>query len=633
MPSVRPESLKDHGREQRTFGLRVLIAGAGAVALTLVVVARLITLQVVHYDHYDEQATGNRIRIEPLAPTRGLIFDRNGILLAENLPAYQLELVPEQVSDIDGTLVRLIKRDLLNAQEQDRFQQALRRVGRRFEPVPLRYRLDDTALARFSVRRQEFPGVDIRPRLARHYPMGATAVHVVGYVGSLSANDIDERNERNYAGTTHIGKSGIELAYEDQLHGTVGYRQVLINAQGRALETVDQVPPAPGMDLYLTLDVRLQSAAEAALANRRGAVVALDPRNGDVLALASTPGFDPNPFGAGLSTRQYQALINNPDNPMFNRALQGQYSPGSTVKPILGLAALHFDTRTPSDHMFCPGHFSLPNNDHRYRDWKREGHGKVNLAQSIEQSCDVYFYQLALDLGIDRLHDFASQFSFGATTGIDIRGERGGLLPSREWKRRRFKRAANQVWFPGETVITGIGQGFWLATPLQLAHATGVIAMRGEKHAPRLLDAVRDPLKGDIVAEPRAAARQIEVDDPAHWETIVSSMRDVIYGAQGTARQVGAQRPYTVAGKTGTVQVFTVAQDEEYEADKVDESLRDHGWFVAFAPVDEPRVALAVLVENGGGGSASAAPVASKVLDTFFDFSPRTVAQRTDGAP
>lgn len=633
IPTRHQESLKDHGEEQRTFNLRIFFAGAGALLLTLGVVARLVMLQVVHYEHYDEQATGNRIRIEPQPPTRGLIFDRNGILLAENVPAYQLELIPEQVDDIDGTVTRLIERGLLGVQEEARFRRALNRSGRRFEPVPLRYRLSDEAVARFSVRRQEFPGVDIRPRLARHYPLGATAVHVIGYVGSLSSSDQDTLDAADYAGTTHIGKTGIELAYEADLHGKVGYQQVLINAQGRALKVVDQVPPAPGMDLYLTLDVKLQAAAEAALGNRRGAVVALDPRNGDVLALASTPGFDPNPFGEGLSESEYRALTTNPDNPMFNRALQGQYSPGSTVKPILGLAGLHYRARNPWDKLYCPGHFSLPGNDHRYRDWKRAGHGSVNLAQSIEQSCDVYFYELALDLGIDRLQAFAAQFSFGQRTGIDIYGERRGLLPSRDWKRAHFRKKAHQVWFPGETVITGIGQGFWLATPLQLAHATGILAMRGERHTPRLLDAVRDPLDGDIVTRPRAPGERIDIDSPEDWDHIIDAMSDVIYGAQGTGRMVGDGRPYTVAGKTGTVQVFTVGQDQEYEADKVEESLRDHGWFVAFAPVAEPRIALAVLVENGGGGSTTAAPVASKVLDAFFDFNPGTVARRTADAP
>jgi penicillin-binding protein 2 len=625
MSTMHRESLKDHGQEQRTFTIRVLIAMLGACVLIGVVLTRLFFLQVMYFEHYEELSTGNRIRIEPLPPTRGLIFDRNGVLLAENIPAYQLELIPEEVDDIDATVVRLRELELLRPGDEERFYRALARTSRPFEPVPLRFRLSEEELARFAVSRQDFHGVDIRPRLARHYPLGATAVHVIGYVGSLSSDDKNTLDAASYAGTTHIGKTGIERAYESDLHGTVGYQQVLINAQGRALRVVAQDKPAPGLDLYLTLDVRLQSAAEAALADRRGAVVAIDPRNGDVLALASTPGFDPNPFGEGLSRAEYRALLTNPAKPLFNRALAGQYPPGSTVKPILGLAGLHFRAKNPWDKMYCPGHFSLPGNEHRYRDWKPEGHGSVNLAQSIEQSCDVYFYQLALDLGIDRLHAFTRQFSFGVRTGIDINGERRGLLPSREWKRTNFRRKADQVWFPGETVITGIGQGFWLATPLQLAHATGVVATRGKRHPPQLLDAVRDPLNGDIESMTRPAAQQIEIDNPDDWQYIVDAMSDVVYGTQGTARLVGQERPYTVAGKTGTAQVFTVGQEDKYDEEVLPEELRDHGWFVAFAPIDNPQIALAVLVENSGG-SAAAKPVASDVLDAYFDFNPATLA-------
>ncbi|MFK8015165.1 MAG: penicillin-binding protein 2 [Gammaproteobacteria bacterium] len=628
---MRRESLKDHGQEQRTFNLRVVVAVLGAMVLTGIVITRLVVLQIVHHQHFQELSTGNRIRIEPLPPTRGLIFDRNGVLLAENLPAYQLELIPEQVDDIDDTLSRLTALGLLRVADEERFRKALARHPRRFKPIPLRYRLSEEELARFSVKRQHFDGVDIRPRLARHYPLGATAVHVIGYVGSLSSDDLNSRDSASYAGTTHIGKTGIERAYETDLHGEVGYQQVLINAKGRALKVVDQVQPKPGLDLYLTLDVRLQSAAEAALGDRRGAVVAVDPRSGDVIALASTPGFDPNPFGEGLTQKEYSALANSRDKPLFNRALAGQYPPGSTVKPVLGLASLQYGTANPWEKMFCPGHFSLPGNDHRYRDWKPRGHGSVNLAQSIEQSCDVYFYQLALDLGIDRIHAFSSQFSFGQRTGIDINGERPGLLPSRDWKRTRFRRKADQVWFPGETVITGIGQGFWLSTPLQLAHATAIVASRGQRHPPQLLDAVRNPLNGDINARERRILPPIEVDDPIYWQHISDAMRDVVYGTQGTARAVGQGSGYTVAGKTGTAQVFTVGQEEDYDDLDVSEELRHHGWFVAYAPLDEPQIALAVLIENGGGGSTSAAPVARQVLDAYFQANRPTLAQEATG--
>ena len=625
---MRRESLKDHGQEQRTFNVRIIVAAIGALLLTLFVVTRLVVLQVLNYEHFQTLSTGNRIRIEALPPTRGLIFDRNGVLLAENLPAYQLELIPEQAADIDDVLARLQALELLRPADLDRVRGALARQSRRFKPIPLRYRLSEEELARFAVKRQHFTGVDIRPRLARHYPLGATAVHVIGYVGSLTSDDLADKDSASYAGTTHIGKSGIERAYEKDLHGEVGYQQVLVNAQGRALKVVDQVLPKPGLDLYLTLDVRLQSAAEVALGERRGAVVAIDPRSGDVLALASTPGFDPNPFGEGLSQAEYSALSTNRAKPLFNRALAGQYPPGSTVKPILGLAGLQYRSGNPWEKKYCPGHFSLPGIDHRYRDWNRTGHGPDNLAQSIEQSCDVYFYQLALELGIDRMHEFASHFGFGEATGIDIYGERAGLLPSREWKRTRFRRKADQVWFPGETVITGIGQGFWLSTPLQLANATAIVASRGQRHQPRLLDAVRNPLNGDIQARPRKQLAPVTVDEDAYWQHIVDAMSDVVYGPHGTARAVGRNRSYTVAGKTGTAQVFTVGQEEEYNAEDVAEELRHHGWFIAFAPIEAPQVAIAVLVENGGGGSTSAAPVASNVLDAYFSANPAGIAMR-----
>lgn len=617
----RRESLKDHGQEQHTFTVRVVVAAVVMAILSTLVVTRLVVLQVVNYEHFQSLSTGNRIRIEPLQPTRGLIFDRHGVLLAENIPAYQLELVPEQVHDIDGTLERLEALGLMRPGDEARFRRALDKNPRRFQPIPLRYRLTEEEVARFAVQRQHFEGVDIRPRLSRHYPLGATAVHAVGYVGSLSSTDLERLDATEYAGTTHVGKTGIERAYERELHGTVGHQQVLVNAQGRALKVVSQVQPKPGLDLYLTLDVRLQSVAEQALHGKRGAVVALDPRNGDTLVLASTPGFDPNPFGEGLSPAQYRALSTNRDKPLFNRALAGQYPPGSTIKPMLGLASLEYRTINPWEQTYCPGHFSLPGNDHRYRDWKPRGHGSVDLIEAIEQSCDVYFYQLALDLGIDRMHAFLGHFGFGRTTGIDIRGERRGLLPSREWKRGRFARRADQVWFPGETIITGIGQGFFLATPLQLAYATGVVATRGERYTPRLIDAVRDPLGGDIRARPVMPEPPLEIAEPAHWQHIIDSMAAVVYGNQGTARSVGLNRTYTVAGKTGTAQVFTVGQEEEYDEENVAEELRHHGWFVAFAPLQAPRIAVAVLVENGGGGSTAAAPVASALLDAYFEAS------------
>ncbi|MFK8028621.1 MAG: penicillin-binding protein 2 [Gammaproteobacteria bacterium] len=612
------DPIKDTNYEQVVFTARALFAGGFALILLGILIFRLVTLQIFNYEHYQTLSQGNRVRIEPVPPTRGLIFDRNGTLLAENLPAYQLELIPEQVDDLDSTLAKLRLLDLLSEEDEERFRATLKKTSRRFVPVPLKFRLTEEELARFAVQRPRFPGVDIRARLARHYPLNHSGVHAIGYVGSLSVNDLANVESSLYAGTTHIGKSGVERAYEDLLHGEVGYRQVVVNAQGRALQVLDGNPPTPGNDLYLTLDVPTQLAAEEALTDRRGAVVAIDPNNGEVLVLVSTPGYDPNPFGVGLSQADYALLRDDPDKPFLNRALSGQYPPGSTVKPILGLAGLHYGVSNTWEKTYCQGHFSIPGNEHRYRDWKIEGHGEVTLSSSIEQSCDVYFYEMALELGIDRMNNFMSAFGFGQTTGIDIRGERRGINPSRAWKKRRFKKPADQVWFPGETVITGIGQGAMLATPMQLAYATATVATRGRRFKPRLVEAVRDPLTGEIIKRPPEPHDVVSIKNDANWQYIIDSMVDVMHSARGSARASGLNSSYRIAGKTGTAQVFTVGQDEKYDELELTERMKDHAWFVAFAPVEKPRIAIAVLVENTGGGSSTAAPIARRILDAYL---------------
>ncbi len=495
MQFMRRERIKDHWREQRIFFFRTLAAGIVAGILMLVLVSRLFVLQVLNYEHYSDLSRGNRIRIEPVPPIRGLIFDRNGIVLAENRPAYQLEITREQVTDIEDTLRRLVEMDLVSAADLPRINERLGRT-RRFESVPLRFRLSEEEVARFAVKRQHFPGVDIRARLARHYPLAENAVHAVGYVGSISDADLERLDGAAYAGTSHVGKVGVERAYEALLHGSVGYRQVLVNAQGRALQVIENNPPVPGQDLHLSLDSRLQKVAFEALEGRRGAVVAIDPRDGGVLTFVSTPGFDPDLFGAGLSQDDYAALSDDPDKPLFNRALRGHYPPGSTIKPLLGLAGLHYRAVTAPQRTFCPGYFQLPGRDHKYRDWKREGHGSMDLFEAITESCDVFFYEMALELGIERIHDYLATFGLGEVTGIDILGEKSGLLPSREWKRKAFSKPADQAWFPGETVITGIGQGFMLTTPLQLAHITATLAARGQRLQPQLVHATLDPVTG-----------------------------------------------------------------------------------------------------------------------------------------
>lgn len=609
--------LKDHWREQRLFLARVLASGAIVVGLTLFVMVRLVDLQVLRFEHFSELSRGNRVRIEPLPPTRGLIYDRNGIVLAENLPSYQLEMIPEQVDDIDASLEALVGLGLLQADDLERVRTDIRRQPN-FRPVALRYRLSEEEVARFAVRRQQFPGVEIQARLIRHYPYGSVAVHALGYVGSVSQADLQRLEPGDYAGTTHTGKIGVEFAQEDALHGSVGYRQVLVNAQGRILQELERTSPSPGSDVYLTLDLELQLAAEAALAGRRGSIVAIDPRNGHVLALVSQPGYDANLFSAGISTREYRGLQEDPDIPLFNRALRGLYPPGSTIKPVLGLAGLHYGAVAPWQRVYCLGYYTLPGSSHRFRDWKRGGHGPMNLHDAVAQSCDVYFYELALKLGIDNMHDFLDGFGLGHRSGIDVPAEKAGTLPSREWKRNNFRRREDQVWFPGETLITGIGQGFLQTTPLQLAQMTAFIAGRGQAFRPTLVAAVSDPAGSDMLEFEPEALTPVEVSDPALWDAAIESMVEVMHGPRGTARAAGADAPYRIAGKTGTAQVVNIAQDEKYDAEELDERLRDHALFIAFAPAEDPRIAVSVLVENGGSGSGTAAPLAREVLDNYL---------------
>jgi penicillin-binding protein 2 len=610
------DRLRDHWREQRTFLGRVIAAAVIVVILAGLVVYRLVDLQVVHFEHFSRLSQGNRVRIEPVPPVRGLLFDRNGAVLAENRPVYQLELIPEQVRDIEGTLAELIRLKLLRVDDLPRIRSQIR-SQRRFEPAILRPRLSEEEAARFAVQRPRFPGVDIQARLARQYPLGELGSHAIGYVGAVSESDLQRLDTANYAGTAQTGKVGAERAWEHLLHGTTGYRQLLVNAQGRTLQELERTDAVPGLNVFLTIDLELQKVAEEALQGRRGSVVALDPRNGEVLALVSVPGFDPNLFSMGISSTQFRALQNDIDQPLFNRALRGQYPPGSTIKPMLALAGLHYNVIRPQDSIFCPGWFSLPNHSHRYRDWRRQGHGTVNLEESVAQSCDVYYYRLAVTLGIERMHDFLSLFNLGHATGIDIPGEQPGLLPSREWKRSAFRRPQDQAWFPGETVITGIGQGYMLTTPLQLAQSAAILGNRGQGFRPTLLAGVENPVTGEREAfEPQPLA-PLQLA-PHQVEEAVDSMVAVMHGPRGTARASGANSSFTIAGKTGTSQVIAIAQGEEYDESLVDERHRPHAVFISFAPAENPRIAVGVLVENGASGSRAAAPIARKLMDHWL---------------
>lgn len=609
--------IKDHWAEQRLFTRRVIVAAILAIGLTTVVVGRLTQLQIFEYEYFSAQSQGNRIRVQPVPPTRGLIFDRNGIVLAENLPSYQLELTPEQVPDIDDALARLTMIGLIDVAEIDELKQKIR-SQRRFDAIPIRQRLSDEEVASFAVERPRFPGVEIRARLARNYPYGKAVAHALGYVGGISVTDLQKIDQTDYAGTSLIGKVSLESNYESVLHGDVGQEDVLVNARGRSMQTLSGKPSTPGEDLVVTLDIEAQLAAFEALEGRRGAVVAIDPKNGEVLVFVSAPSFDPNAISAGLSRADYQALQQDPDLPLFNRALRGSYPPGSTIKPIVALAALHFGAIDPEEQVLCGGYYTLPGSTHRYRDWKRGGHGLIDMHESIEQSCDVYFYDLARELGIDRMGNFFESFGLGRPTGIDMAGEKGGLVPSRDWKRANFAKRADQVWFPGETVIAGIGQGYMLATPLQLAHATATIANRGKRYRPTLLRARMDSATSDSsFTEPEPLPR-VDVVDDTQWDRIISAMNAVMQGQRGTARAVGMDAPFTMAGKSGTAQVFTVAQDEEYESDELAERMRDHALFIAFAPLEDPQIAVAVIIENGESGSRVAAPIARTVIETYL---------------
>ncbi len=612
-----PNQLKDHWREKQLFNSRIIVCSALALILTGVVTARLINLQLVNADYYAAQSQGNRIRVQPLPPTRGLIYDREQRILAENTPSWQLELTPEQVPDIDATLLRLEQEGLLAADDEARVR-ALINSGRRFDSIPILQKMSDAEVARFAVLRPYLPGVEVRARLARAYPFGTVASHALGYVGGISASDQEALDPAAYAGTSYIGKVATERAYEQELHGTVGHQDVLVNVHGRVMQVLDTELSVPGNDLILSLDIDTQITAEQALGENRGAVVALDPRNGEVLALASTPGFDPNGFITGLSRTEFQELQNNPDKPLFNRALRGKYPPGSTIKPIIALAGLEENAITANQRRFCRGFFSLPGSSHRYRDWKREGHGMVDLHDAVAQSCDTYFYEVATEIGIDPMADMLKAFGLGEKTDFDIGPEGTGLVPNRSWKRRNFPDTENQIWYPGETVIAGIGQGYMLTTPLQLAHATATIAMRGERYRPSLVRGLRDPVSGAVALRQPRPLEPVAVSTPQRWDDIIGSMEGVIYDPKGTARALGLNSPWRLAGKSGTAQVFSVAQDESYNEEELAERMRDHALFVAFAPVDDPRIAVAVIVENGGSGSGVAGPIARQVIDTWL---------------
>lgn len=604
-----PLTLRDLGQESRIFTRRVVLMVAAISVLAALLLGRLAFVQIVKHDHYKVLSQENRVKILPLPPVRGLIYSRDGVLVAENRPSFSLELIPERVRDLEQTLADLAVIIGFDEAELGRFQEELKRK-RRFESIALKVGLSEREVAVFSVNRHRFPGVDIVARPTRFYPLGSLTAHVIGYVGRIDEEELQRIDAPNYSGTTHIGKAGVEKSYERVLHGRVGYQQVEVNAQGQVLRVLEETLPVPGKDLYLSLDASLQRAATDALGGRRGAVVAIDPNDWGLLAAVSVPAYDPNLFVNGIPYAVYSRLQSSPDRPLYNRVTQGQYPPGSTIKPFLSLAGLETGLRLPQSISSCPGFFRLPGKAHRYRCWKKPGHGPVDLKLAIAQSCDVYFYRLAADMGIDELHARLGQFGFGKRTGVDLPEEASGLLPSQEWKRRVRK----SMWYAGETVITGIGQGYTLATPLQLASAVATLSQQGRQLRPRMV--ARIGTDEQSREQPEA---EITVDAQGeNWRRVIDGMVEVVHGARGTARRSSEGASFRFAGKTGTSQLFRIPQDRNIKNEAIPERLRDHALFIAFAPVEDPTIAVAVIVENGESGSAAAAPVARRVLDHYL---------------
>lgn len=604
--------IKDPQAEALLFQRRALTAFGLVLLVLAVLLARFGELMILRHEHYAARSEQNRVKLQALPPTRGLILDRNGRILADNRLAYRLELVPERVADIERTLDELAEFLSIDSEERARIVE-LAKLRRRFQSVPIKLRLDESEVARFALERYRFPGVDVVPYLTRHYPEGELYAHVVGYVGRIDASELTRLDAEQYSGTTHIGKTGIERHYENHLHGGIGYEQVETNVEGRVLRVLERTPPRAGENLYLSIDGDLQRAAHAALEGKVGAIIALDPRNGEILAFVSRPSFDANLFVGGISRGNYQALLEAPGRPLFNRALQGGYEPGSTLKPFVALAGLELGLRQPETAYYSTGVFQMPGQTLVFRDWKRGGHGRVDLEESLAQSVNSYYYQLALDLGIDRMHAYLGRFGFGSPTGIDLDGEAAGVLPSREWKRARF----DQPWYPGETVIAGIGQGYNVATLLQLASATAALGQGGQRFRPRLLHARRASFDEPARNEPAVPLGAPLVANPAHLQAVQRGLEAVMHGPTGTARAVATDAPYRMAGKTGTAQRVSRSRDESQQA-TLREGQRNQALYVGYAPAESPSIAVAIVIEQGDSGSQAAAPVARALFDAWL---------------
>lgn len=625
----QPIRLKDHEKDARLVRNRVVVGAVAIMLLVCVLIARLYYLQIIQYDYHSTLSENNRVHVQPIPPTRGLIFDRNGVIVADNRPSFSLSMTRERAGNWQEVLDTIVEVLELTADDRALFEKRMRQGRRPFEPVPILFELNEEQIARVAVNQFRLPGVEVVAQLVRHYPQGAHFAHSVGYVGRINEKELKTLDPVNYSGTHHIGKTGIERFYEAALHGQVGYEEVETNARGRVLRVLKRTDPKPGKDIVLSLDIKLQEAAEAALGGRRGAVVALDPRTGEVLAMVSQPSFDPNLFVTGISFKAYAELRDSIDRPLFNRVLRGLYPPGSTIKPAVAIAGLDSGVVNASSRVFDPGYYQLPNYDHKYRNWNRSGDGWVDLDSAIMRSNDTYFYDLAHKMGIDRLSSYMNKFGIGQRVSLDMFEESAGLMPSREWKRATRR----QAWFPGETLILGIGQGYMQATPLQLAQATALIANKGVWNRPHLAKTIEGlPPVDDNPME------DIVLRDKSDWAKVTHGMEQVMHNARGTARKAAAGAQYRIAGKSGTAQVVAIKQGEKYDRNKLQERHRDHALFVAFAPAEAPKIVVSVMVENGESGSGVAAPVVRQIMDAWLldengrlkpEFAPATVTQES----
>ncbi|WP_341219504.1 penicillin-binding protein 2 [uncultured Pseudoalteromonas sp.] len=622
MLKQRP-TIRDHSAEANLFARRAFVGFVFVLGLVAVLITNLYNIQVKDHQDYQTRSNDNRIKVIPIAPNRGLIYDRNGVLLAENKPVYNLEVIPEEVDNLEKSLEQVSQLITITEQEKQDFLKDIKNT-RRFKSQVLKARLDEADVATFSVNQHKFPGFSIEARLARYYPFGDTLTHALGYVAKLNRKELNKLEQEgqatNYRATHDIGKLGIEKYYEQLLHGQVGSQRVEVNNRGRVIRTLSMLPPQPGSDLVLTLDIGLQQIAQHALKDMRGAVVVMDAKDGGILALYSNPSYDPNLFVHGISSKNYKALL-NPDRPLINRATQGRYAPASTIKPHMAILALEENMVTEGTTMWDPGFFQIQNVEHKWRDWKRWGHGHVDVYKAIEESCDTYFYDTAYRLGITKISNFMARFGFGDLSGIDIHEETTAILPSKEWKENRFK----ESWWRGDTISVGIGQGYWTATPIQIANATNILVNKGINHPPHLAQVAKK--EDDVTQINNEEKPPVVLNNPDNWRIAIDAMHNTVTKVTGTAHKAFKGVNYDPAGKTGTAQVVSIAQGEKYDAESLKERQRDNAIYVGFAPYNNPQIVVSIVVENNGGGSTVGAPIARQLMDYYFAANPVELAR------